>query len=48
MADALRDALPKLPTRASGPQWKVKTPKGVISREDYETSRGKKASWKPK
>ena len=46
MADTLRESLPKLPKKAEGPQWKPKQPKGVISQGSYETSRGKKVSWK--
>ena len=48
MADALRESLPKLPKPVAGPEWKIKTPKGVISQESYEKSRGKKRSWSPK
>ena len=47
MADALREALPKLPKRETGPAWKPKTPKGVISQDTYDQSRAKKASFKP-
>lgn len=48
MADTLREALPKLPKRVAGPVWKPKQPKGVISQESYESSRGKARSWKAK
>ena len=47
MADALREALPKLPKRDPGPAWKPKSPKGVISQDTYDQSRSKKASFKP-
>lgn len=47
MVDTLRESMVKLPKRTVGPTWKVKTPKGVISQETFDTTRGKKASFKP-
>ena len=48
MSDALRDTLPKLPKRDTGPEWKPKLPKGMVSQERYDQARVKKGSWKPK
>ena len=47
MADTLRESMPKLSKRETI-EWKVKHPKGMISQETFHTSRGKKASFKPK
>lgn len=46
MADTLRESMEKLPKRVVGPTWKPKLPKGVISQETFDTTRGKKASFK--
>lgn len=48
MADALREALPKLPKKAAGPEWKTKLPKGVVSQDTYDRTRAKKASFTPR
>jgi len=45
MADTLRESLKPLPKRETI-AWKVKHPKGVISQETFDTTRGKKASFK--
>ena len=45
MADTLRESMPKLKKRENI-EWKVKQPKGMISQETFNTSRGKKASFK--
>ena len=44
MADALRESMAKLPKRTNI-SWKSKLPKGVISQETFNTTRGKKASF---
>ena len=48
MPDALRQSMKPLPKRVTGPTWKVKQPRGVISQSSYESNRGKAMSWKPK
>lgn len=47
MADSLRSAMKPLPKKKSGPEWKVKLPKGVVSQEAYELRQMKTRSWKP-
>lgn len=47
MADTLRESMKPLSKRVIGPAWKTKLPKGVISQETFNTTRGKKASFKP-
>lgn len=37
-----------LPKRATGPTWKVKLPKGVVSQEAYEARRGQAMRWTTK
>ena len=48
MADALRMSLLPLKKSEGKPAWKPKLPRGVISQDSYEASRGRKASWKPR
>ena len=45
MADTLRESMAKLPKRETI-VWKKKLPKGMISQETFDTTRGKKASFK--
>ena len=45
MADTLRESMEKLPKRTNI-SWKTKLHKGVISQETFDTTRGKKASFK--
>ena len=47
MADTMRESMKPLPKRETI-EWKVKQPKGMISQETFNTSRGKKASFQPK
>ena len=46
MPDSLRTSIKPLPKRQIQPTWKVKLPKGMVSQETYETSRGKARTWK--
>ena len=45
---SLRDSLKPLVVKATGPTWKTKLPKGMVSQESYEQRRAKAMSWKPK
>ena len=44
----MHESLKPLPKRPQPVKWKEKAPKGVVSQADYEASRGKTRSWKPK
>ena len=44
---SVRESLKLLPRRKPL-EWKQAAPKGGISQDAYESSRGKQRSWKPK